>query len=293
MSFNGFSAFTESPVFENIIKKEALSLNIAFTCFYGSRNYSLETDKSDYDFFIVYYPVFENFFIHRFPRSSVIEKDYDYFITPFHEYFRHAMNGNIKFIEPLMCNTVFRVDASPERFYAREQAEQGLERSLRWKDFKLIEKVKNFIAVNFKKNFDAMAGIIKNKKLNVEKGLYTSNTLKYKESHGYDIKEAINSLRIAFLLEHYINTGEFSFEVKQNPVYKEFEIYLSGINDKKISKNYYLEIINKKIDDIAGRYEKLGAKEKPGGTLRVEIKRKIEQDIVEICRDKACFAKNN
>ena len=276
MSFNGFGAFTESPVFENIIKKEALSLNIAFACFYGSRNYNLETDKSDYDFFIVYYPVFENFFTHRFPRSSVIEKDYDYFITPFHEYFRHAMNGNIKFIEPLICNTVF-----------------GIERSLRRPDFRLIEKVKNFIVVNFEKNFGAMAGIIKNKKLNVEKGLYTSNTLKYKESHGYDIKEAINSLRIAFLLERYINTGEFSFEVKQNPVYKEFEIYLSGINDKKISKNYYLEIINKKIDDIAGRYEKLGAKEKPEGTLGVEIKRKIEQDIVEICRDKACFAKNN
>ena len=280
MSFDGFGAFTESPVFENIIKKEALSLNIAFACFYGSRNYNLETDKSDYDFFIVYYPVFENFFTHRFPRSSVIEKDYDYFITPFHEYFRHAMNGNIKFIEPLLCNTIFKIDTS-NNFKAVKP------------DFRLIEKVKNFIIVNFEKNFGAMAGIIKNKKLNVEKGLYTSNTLKYKESHGYDIKEAINSLRIAFLLEHYINTGEFSFEVKQNPVYKEFEIYLSGINDKKISKNYYLEIINKKIDDIAGRYEKLGAKEKPGGTLRVEIERKIEQDIVEICRDKACFAKNN
>ena len=280
MSFNGFGAFTESPAFENIIKKEALSLNIAFACFYGSRNYNLETDKSDYDFFIVYYPVFENFFTHRFPRSSVIEKDYDYFITPFHEYFRHAMNGNIKFIEPLLCNTIFRIDTS-NHFKAVKP------------DFRLIEKVKNFIVVNFEKNFGAMAGIIKNKKLNVEKGLYTSNTLKYKESHGYDIKEAINSLRIAFLLEHYINTGKFSFEVKQNPVYKEFEIYLSGINDKKIPKNYYLEIINKKIDDITGRYEKLGAKEKPEGTLRVEIKRKIEQDIVEICRDKACFAKNN
>ena len=283
MSFNGFGAFTESPVFENIIKKEALNLNIAFVCFYGSRNYNLETDKSDYDFFIVYYPVFENFFTHRFPRSSVIEKDYDYFITPFHEYFRHAMNGNIKFIEPLICNTVF-----------------GIERSLRMPDFRLIEKVKNFIVVNFEKNFAAMAGMIKNKKLNVEKGLYTSNTLKYKESHGYDIKEAINSLRIAFLLKHYINTGEFSFEVKQNPAYEEFENYLYGINDKKISKNYYLEIINKKMDDIAGCYEncyeKPKSKEEREVAVRVEIKREIEEiekDIVEICRDKACFAKNN
>ena len=35
MGFNGFEAFAESSVFENIIKKEALSLNIAFACFYG------------------------------------------------------------------------------------------------------------------------------------------------------------------------------------------------------------------------------------------------------------------
>ncbi len=277
MSFKGFDVFTKSPVFENIIKNEALSLNIAFVCFYGSMNYNLETDKSDYDFFIVYYPNFENFYTHRFTRSSVIEKNYDYFITPFHEYFKHVMNGNVKFIEPLICNTVFGVNTA------------GLN------DFnlKLIEKVKNFITLNFKRNSGAMIGIVKNKKLNVEKGLYTSNTLKYKESYGYDIKEAINSLRIAFLLENYINTGEFSFKVKQNPVYKEFENYLSGINDKKIPKNYYLEIINKKIDYIADCYEKMKFKEKPEGEVRVKIQKEVEKDIMEICKDNACFAKND
>jgi hypothetical protein len=186
------------------------------------------------------------------------------------------MNGNIKFIEPLMCNTVF-----------------GLKGSLRGQVFKLIEKVKNFIPANFKKNFDAMSGIIKNKKLNVQKGLYTSNTLKYKESHGYDIKEAINSIRIAFLLENYLNTGEFSFEVKQNPVYKEFENHLSDINNKKISKNYYLEIINKKMEDIAGLYEKFKTKEESQHVNNANRLRFIEQDIVEICRDKACFVKND
>jgi hypothetical protein len=159
----------------------------------------------------------------------------------------------------------------------------------------LIEKVKNFIPVNFKKNLDAMSGIIKNKRLNVEKGLYTSNTLKYKESHGYDIKEAINSLRIAYLLENYINTGEFSFNVKQNPVYEEFENYLSGINAQKISKNYYLEIINKKTDALAGCYEKLKSKECVEDVNAVSLparQKEIEKDIIKICRDKACFAKN-
>ena len=47
------------------------------------------------------------------------------------------------------------------------------------------------------------------------------------------------------------------------------------------------------MDDIAGCYEKPGTKEKPEGTLRVEIKKEIEKDIIKICRDKACFAKNN
>ncbi len=280
MGFKGFDAFAESPVFENIIHKEALDLNIAFVCFYGSRNYNLETDKSDYDFFIAYYPSFENFYFNKFSRSSVIEKDYDYFITPFHEYLRHAMNGNIKFIEPIICDTVF------------------IENSFYSQNLKLIEKVKNFILINVEKNFKSMYGIIKNKKLNVEKGLYTSNTLKYKETHGYDIKEAINSLRIAFLLENYINTGEFSFRVNRNPVYKEFVNYLSGINNRTITKNNYLEIINKKMEDIdkAERESLAGVKAINASDAmhnEAQFRRNIEQDIVEICRDKACFAKNN
>ena len=280
MGFNGFDAFTESQVFENIIRREALNLNIAFVCFYGSRNYNLETDKSDYDFFIVYYPSFENFYFNKFSRSSVIEKDYDYFITPFHEYFRHAMNGNIKFIEPIICGTVFIIDS----FYSR--------------NLKLIEKVKNFILINVEKNFKSIYGIIKNKKLNVEKGLYTSNTLRYKETHGYDIKEAINSIRIAFLLENYINTGEFSFQVNRNPVYKEFVNYLSGINNKTISKNHYLEIINKKMEDIAKVERESLAWVKAIKASDVmyneaQFRRYIERNIFEICRDNACFAKND
>ncbi len=274
MGFNGFDAFAESPVFENIIKKEALSLNVAFACFYGSRNYNLETDKSDYDFFIVYYPSFENFYTHTFSRSSVIEKDYDYFITPFHEYFRHAMNGNIKFIEPLICGTFAYGIKNSERF-------SGV--------LKLTDKIKKFILINFKKNFDAISGIIKNKKLNIEKGEYTSNTLKYKDLYGYDIKEAINSLRLAYLLENYIKTGEFYFTVKQNPVYKEFEIYMNDINARKISKNYYLDIINKKIKDLAGLERILISKEESVKTELTGIKHGLDKDIMDICKAEACF----
>ena len=274
MGSNGFEAFAESSVFENIIKKEALSLNIAFACFYGSRNYNLETDKSDYDFFIVYYPSFENFYTHMFSRSSVIEKDYDYFITPFHEYFRHAMNGNIKFIEPLICGTFAYGIKNSKRF-------SGV--------LKLTEKIKKFILINFKKNFDAISGIIKNKKLNIEKGEYTSNTLKYKDLYGYDIKEAINSLRLAYLLENYIKTGEFSFTVKQNPVYEEFEIYMNDINARKISKNYYLDIINKKIKDLAGLELILISKEESVKTELTGIKHGLGKDIMNICKAEACF----
>ena len=274
MGSNGFDAFAASSVFENIIKKEALSLNIAFACFYGSRNYNLETDKSDYDFFIVYYPSFENFYTHTFSRSSVIEKDYDYFITPFHEYFRHAMNGNIKFIEPLICGTFAYGIKNSERF-------SGV--------LKLTEKIKKFILINFKKNFDAISGIMKNKKLNIEKEEYTSNTLKYKDLYGYDIKEAINSLRLAYLLENYIKTGEFSFTVKQNHVYEEFEIHMNDINARKISKNYYLDIINKKIKGLAGLERILISKEESVETEFTGIKHGFEKDIMDICKAEACF----
>ena len=274
MSFDGFDAFAESPVFNNIIKKEASKLNIAFVCFYGSRNYNLETDKSDYDFFIVYYPVFGNFFTHNFTRFSVIEKDYDYFITPFHEYFRHAMNGNIKFIEPLICGTF----------------KYGIKNSERFSEtLKLTEKIKNFILINFKKNFDAVSGIIKNKKINIEKEQYTSNTLKYKDLYGYDIKEAINSLRLSYLLENYIKTEEFSFIVKRNPVYEEFENYMNEINADKISKKHYLDIINKKIKDLEDLRQVLVSKEESVKSQLIDAKREIENDIMNICRTEVCF----
>ena len=274
MRFDGFDAFAESPVFNNIIKKEASKLNIAFVCFYGSRNYNLETDKSDYDFFIIYYPVFENFFTHNFTRFSVIEKDYDYFITPFHEYFRHAMNGNIKFIEPLICGTFKSGIKDSERFF---------------ETLKLTEKIKNFILINFEKNFDAVLGIIKNKKINVEKDNYTSNTLKYKDLYGYDIKEAINSLRLSYLLENYIKTGEFSFIVKRNYVYEEFENYMNEINAGNISKKHYLDIINKKIKDLEDLRQVSISKEESVKSQLIAAKREIENDIINICKTEACF----
>ncbi len=274
MSFDGFNAFAESPVFKNIIEKEALKLNIAFVCFYGSRNYNLETDKSDYDFFIVYYPFFENFFTHNFTRFSVIEKDYDYFITPFHEYFRHAMNGNIKFIEPLICGT-FKYGIKNSEMYSEI--------------LKLTEKIKNFILINFKKNFEAVSGIIKNKKINIEKEQYTSNTLKYKDLYGYDIKEAINSLRLSYLLENYIKTGEFSFIVKRNPVYEEFENYMKEINANNISKKRYLDIINKKIKDLEDLKLILIYKDESVKSRLIGAKKDIENDIMNICKTEACF----
>jgi hypothetical protein len=283
MNFKGFDEFVESKIFKDIIKKEAVNLNIAFAFFYGSRNYNLETDKSDYDFFISYYPLFENFYTHTFARFSLIEKDYDYFIAPFHEYIGHAMNGNIKFIEPFICGTIFQISGYDN--YKDLKVE-------RVKNSEFIEKVKKFILANFRKNFDSMAGIIRNKRLNVEKGLYTSTTMKYKESHGYDIKEAINSLRIIFMLKNYIHTGELSFKVKQNPVYEEFENYLYGINEKKICKKHYIEIINKKMEDIGGdkSLQEVKLKDEKAKSSRLEIKKEIEDYVMKTCKNNACSA---
>ncbi|MHB1661202.1 MAG: hypothetical protein ACYCTD_03780 [bacterium] len=277
-NFNGFDAFAESSVFESVIGKEALNFNIAFICFYGSRNYSLETDKSDYDFFITYYPAFCNFYNNKFERFSVIEKDYDYFITPFHEYVRHAMNGNIKFIEPIVCGTVFFI----------KEAETGL-KAIKIENYFLFEKVKKFISINYKKNFNAITGMANNKILNVTKELYTSNTLKYKETHGYDIKEAINSLRILFLLGNYIKTGQFSFTVRKNPVYKDFEDYLSGINEKNISKENYLKIADNKINDIMRFSKEVDLLDGKVKKIRVETEREIKNDLMKICKDNACI----
>ncbi|MCL4322542.1 MAG: hypothetical protein M0016_03610 [Deltaproteobacteria bacterium] len=276
MAFDGFDKFAKSGVFENIIKEKALSLNIAFVCFYGSRNYNLETGKSDYDFFIVYYPSFDNFYTNRFERFSVIEKEYDYFITPVHEYISHAMKGNIKFIEPIICGTVFELKG----FKAVKARGSGL-----------LEKIRKFILINYKKNFNAMLGIANNKKLNIVKGLYTSNTLKYEETHGYDIKEAINSLRILFLLENYIKSGQFSFMVKGNPVYKEFEDYMLKINEGIISKEIYLEIVGKKASDVLKLKNNLDILYEEQKQVIIKKEEEIKDCVKKLCRDNICFAK--
>jgi len=221
MSFN---EFIKSPIFENIVKKESLSLDIAFAAFYGSRNYGLETATSDYDFFIVYYPSFEDFYNQKFSRHSVTTEEYDYFIMPLNEYFRHAMDGNIRFIEPLFCNTVYPVK-NPE----------------------LISKIKKFISMNHKRNFNAITGMIKDKRNNIANNKYTSNTLKYKEVYGYDIKEGINSLRLACLLKNYIKTGNFDFVVKGNHIYDNLLSAISLINNKAMSKDACLDAINNKL----------------------------------------------
>lgn len=274
MSGNGFEAFAKSPKFKSIfnnftLNEQASNINIAFVCFYGSRNYNLETDKSDYDFFIVYYPAFKNFYNNKFERFSVIEKDYDYFITPIHEYIRHAMNGNVKFIEPIVCGTVFKSSKIVNYF--------------------LFKEVKKFISINYKKNFNAITGMAKNKMLNVAKGSYTSNTLKYKETHGYDIKEAINSLRILFLLDNYIKSGQFSFTVRKNTIYKDFEDYLSGINEKKISKENYLKIANDKINYIMSFSKEVDLLDEKVKKYAKEMEKKIKNDLMKICKDNACI----
>jgi len=267
-------------VFKSIINDKISSLNVAFIGFYGSRNYNIHTDKSDHDFFIVYYPTFDNFYYNKFERFSVIDKNYDYFITPVHEYVRHAMNGNIKFIEPIVCRTVFFIVSSGMSFSA-----------VKIKNNPLIDKIDRFISINYRKNFNTIMGIVNNKRLNIIKGSYTSNTLKYKETHGYDIKEAINSLRILFLLEDYIKSGQFSFMVKGNPVYREFEDYMLKINRMAMSKDAYLEIIDKKVNDVLRLKGGLDILYENKKQTIIKTENEIKDYTKKLCGDNICFAK--
>ncbi len=217
-------------------------LNIAFIGFYGSRNYGLAESQSDYDFFIVYYPDFHNFFNHKFIRHSVIKENYDYFITPFHEYMHHVINGNIKFIEPLICDSIyFPVTSQSPHFLLSN----------------LVEETKQFILLNYKKNFYSFIGLANNKRLNIAKDNYTSNTLIYKDIYGYDIKEAINALRILYLVQNYLTTGKIDFFVKNNYAYIEFEKIYIDIKNKIISKKDILQLIDSMIKNIKNQIDKL------------------------------------
>ena len=239
---------------------DAQKLNIAFIAFYGSRNYGLQSCESDYDFFIVYYPNFHNFFHNKFIRYSVIEANYDFFITPFHEFIHHAMNGNVKFIEPLICGSIYFPDELNLIFENNaafhEKNIQTIFRSYDCLLSNLLEEIKQFILLNYEKNFNSFIGLANNKRLNIAKDNYTSNTIVYKDIYGYDIKEAINALRIIFLAQNYLSSGKIDFFVKNNDAYIEFEKICIDIKNKIISKKDILQLIESMIKNIKHQIDK-------------------------------------
>ncbi|RZD17181.1 MAG: hypothetical protein EVJ46_02830 [Candidatus Acididesulfobacter guangdongensis] len=251
-----------NTVLSDSCKKENKNqkFNIAFIAFYGSRNYGLQSSESDYDFFIVYYPYFHNFFNNKFIRYSVIESNYDYFITPFHEFIHHAMNGNVKFIEPLICGSIYFPDELnlifKNSFADDEKNIQTVFRSGDCLLSNLIEVIKQFIFLNYEKNLNSFIGLANNKRLNIAKDNYTSNTLAYKDVYGYDIKEAINALRIIFLAKNYLSSGKIDFFVKNNPAYIEFEKIYIDIKNKIISKKDVLQLIESMIKTIRQQADK-------------------------------------
>jgi predicted nucleotidyltransferase len=242
---------------------DAQKLNIAFIAFYGSRNYGLQSPESDYDFFIVYYPNFHNFFNNKFIRYSVIEANYDYFITPFHEFIHHAMNGNVKFIEPLICGSIYFPDELNLIFknnaVFQEKNIQTIFRSSDSLLSNLLEEVNQFILLNYEKNFNSFIGLANNKRLNIAKDNYTSNTIVCKDIYGYDIKEAINALRIIFLAQNYLSSGKIDFFVKNNDAYIEFEKICIDIKNKIISKKDILQLLESMIKNINHQADKYAA----------------------------------
>ena len=90
-------------------------------------------------------------------------------------------------------------------------------------------------------------------------------------------------------MENYIKTGEFSFIVKRNPVYEEFENYMNEINAHNISKKHYLEIINQKIKDLQDLRQILICKDESVKSQSAAAKKEIENDIMNICKTEACF----
>ncbi len=310
-AFNHTAALHNADKNEDNIKfceNDNQKFNIAFIAFYGSRNYGLQNKESDYDFFIVYYPDFHNFFNNKFIRYSVIESNYDYFITPFHEFIHHAMNGNVKFIEPLICGSIYFWDELNLILKNNvADTEKNIQNILRSRDYlllNLIEEIKQFVLLNYEKNFNSFIGLANNKRLNIVKDNYTSNTIVYKDIYGYDIKEAINALRIIFLTQIYLNSGKIDFFVKNNPAYIEFERIYIDIKNKIFSKKDILQLLelnikniksqavkffdaagnNKKIFPFAGT-EEINMKNYNDGLSKENLEADIHKKVEKICKN--------
>ncbi len=276
-----FRDFVLSDEFRNILNaKELNRLDIAFIGFYGSRNYGISSDGSDYDFFAAYYPEFKDFFNHKFERFSELTERYDYFITPVHDYVHHAMRGNVKFIEPLMCSSIFFIEKDEE---GKINITDFSKRRLKY--FNLL---KNYILNNYEINFNAAIGLSNNKKLNIVQNRYTSATLCYKEIYDFDIKEAINSFRTMYLIENYVKNRNFDFMVKDNYVYKDFEAFLTGIKNKKISKEDFLIRYEEKMSGLLKLKDEVKFRSLEAKSILLSLKEQIKESLIEECKYFAC-----
>lgn len=280
-----------------------ISNQIGFVAFFGSRNYGTFKKNSDFDFFVAYYPSFDDFYHNKFKNFSIIKENYDAFILPIKDFIYHSMKGNIKFIEPVICNSLYVRVANSLNIEPKDSMVENREQPYgntpwgwsKMSDLLYIDTLKNYININYKQNFYSAIGIAKSKVNNIINEKYTSSTLIYKERYGYDIKEAFNALRILWILKNYIlniSSGhvsdEFDFLLKNNPKFKSFLDIYKTIEENRLSKKEFLLFFDKNLKEVILYKDIIEKKDKELMKKRAKLKEIVIRTLIADLKKHLC-----
>lgn len=150
---------------------------LALVSIVGSHNYGTNTENSDIDLKIIYYPTFREFYKNRFNRHNHAgpDNDIDYTIHPLHEYIQHSLKGNISFFEVFFTQNVFH--ASPNVTH-------------------LSNLVRSAVEINYLKNYYSIRGMAHEKNKGVTNWMQKDDIPRAK-------KDAQHALRLLETLSYY------------------------------------------------------------------------------------------
>lgn len=158
----------------------------------GSHNYGLATPESDIDMKIGYWPTFKQLYKNKFPMPKVETPTMDYTAAPIHHLVKHALKGNMNFMEPWLTE------------YAMYDSRLVYIRELLRKMFPMNGHY--FVTANY--------------------GMAYQNYKKWHKDTG-TLKYASHAIRCLEMAKTFINTGDIQMEASFSAKFIKQDLYAS------------------------------------------------------------------
>ena len=213
---------------DKIIEELGSKYNIAYIGLYGSQNYGLATENSDYDFIAIVIPTLDDLIAnksysttHNFDFGQVVIKDLRFMVDQWKK-------GSVNFFEILFTNIFYINPKFPTMQWYRDHAEQIAH----------MNEIATCIA---------MLGMMHERIKNVDNP--TETQCADIEKYGYSAKALSNIIRLCSMIEHY---RYYHMEELLNP----FTVLYKANNPIQFSRNIAIRI--KKHMDVLSKEEVIG-----------------------------------